>query len=536
MSEQKKNKLDVWFSYAGAQKEFVKSVIDELNKDEVVKKACTQTEGVKGDGSIQPEIIAKHYITYHPQTDSPNFTLTASEAIAKLVRMIGGHFLKVIVLSKEYFDSFVCLSELYASLLSEHTEQGFLPAVILYDLEPSELFSGDERFGFRVTNDRAPITKKRTLQKALRKVHKSLHQTSHWLTRDYPQEAANFDKKLDELSSSVLIVHKSSSNKSKDVAVEVVRHVFKRSASFSTDVLTPRIKKLLDQWMNSEFGTAFAQKFAQSNAQKCIETAVTEVTNVPALIRFIKALEGTINAHHGQLTRFHKAKEQLLELCITGLLNVINRLDASVLDYMGDLKGILNIALRKELQEGSEGALESLVTFSVSSGQIPKSRLDNSHQITFDSVVFSLQPAIDPASSEEVLHILKSIHRQLCKTECIANTLDEFIGHSDYVDDIRAELESFYDCPKDDVASLMKLPSVLLVLKDVTNTSGFYSMLEAVEKIINPEHPDEPFLKIPTLVVRENRDLKDEPSYSVLLTSKESRQVIRHINQLIEKF
>jgi|GEM_PF-4152779 len=109
---QQKTSLDIWFSYAGEQQPLVTSIVDCMtaNEDDLCETVFSLDDETDFTALKGVRFLPKRYRS-EDEENKPHFRLPPSGDINALVEDIGKSFLKVIVLSEEYFKSYVCMQE-----------------------------------------------------------------------------------------------------------------------------------------------------------------------------------------------------------------------------------------------------------------------------------------------------------------------------------------------------------------------------------------------------------------------------------------
>jgi hypothetical protein len=249
----------------------VQAAIEQLDKE-----SEKQVEHVR----LQP----KRYRLDKADSSEPVYRLAPREHINELVLDIANNPLRIMVLSKAYFESQACLNELCLSLCAKHNglenaKTNRLPMLIFADFKTELVVLTDGLFSFLdVTTPNE--TKQQTLLRALTATHKMLSETlSKQRGFDF---SAGFRQTLptilNELAERVYV--SMTKDNVKAVATSLYRYVFSYLSGIDFGSHNRLIENLYKDWGEYHFAKALQTKINETDGNEIADDYFLAINNI----------------------------------------------------------------------------------------------------------------------------------------------------------------------------------------------------------------------------------------------------------------
>ncbi len=319
ISEADTEHFEIWFSYAGAQKTVVEAMAKQL-RDE----GDTLMAEIERIYSQPPEPLKKLRLTpqrYQREMVDGNWVFEKGNgcSIDQLTHDIGHAFLRVVILSKEYFSSRACMEELTACLCAHYMKHRLFPCLFLSGFNKPEDVLKDTEFSFYYQQDGETAT----LAQALEYTREQMQQSDkkHWQEFDFqPNRDEPFTALLEDWSRRIFseanlqVVIEDQDKDARRWATDVYRYSLQKvgdSAFQAFDNLeTYLIKDLLSKSDFQQFLAVLHIETEQKMAGK-----IQTISNADSVESFMKEVEESIKNEAKRLKEVPGLSQYLQRLC-----------------------------------------------------------------------------------------------------------------------------------------------------------------------------------------------------------------------------
>ncbi|UAA39525.1 hypothetical protein KIH87_03980 [Paraneptunicella aestuarii] len=532
--------LDVWFSYSGKQQPLVKTIVETMNAMEVtlIQEALKADEEKNWDDVKQARFTPKRY---QHEDDSDNskiiYRLPPTGNINLLVKEIAKSFLKVIVLSPEYFQSDTCLRELCLSLSAFHTSEGHLPMFLLDGFDDtSEVFLNGS-FDFKISA--SDELKGKTLQEALIEVHKRLDPKMWELARDFDlseEFRKNLPTQLDKLSSCIYAVSQMSPE---EIVREIYRYGFSSLKELNQNYHPALMESLYNDWKKRPYPQKLLARMEDGSDGGMSFSAIQ--SPVGAGVYLSQVLDVLDDFYSELVFNDNKAEESVMQLCGMVVLKVYDSMDAALLSYFGNVNSILGVKVLKNSDPNFNTALHTAIAFSLACGnniklQTPNGDLKGTKECDYVKGAILPHKTGITANTRQVEYVFQELVKQLLPHNGKPTIdLDAIRKDKDLIGQIRAQLQIFEVASKQkNLRAMARAPYAFLALKEVIKTNVFSPVLKSVEDILNEGYDEK--VHIPCIVIQEESRQTHKANYTIQMSQEISNMIFPKLQEISNMF
>lgn len=536
MSEQV-TALDIWFSYSGKQQAFVESLVAALEDDSLCAdaKAKAKAEIITKDldhlGEFQ--LIPKLYARPDEDKESGKvYRLSPTENINKLVDEIASAFCKVLVITPDYFKSYVCLREMALTLSSFHIDKGFRPWLIWDESIEREVFSEKVERDFEIEEGSIVTT---TLLKALQEVHKSLSSKPINSFASFDLSAERRQKFKEILLNFKDELYGNSSTPIPELAVLNYRYALTQVENLPKQQHQTVLKNLLKAW-HRKYGTKLYHVLTDNEHLDC-DALVRQLEEFDLVEDFLWDVKSRVDrTENSHLWAESKNCEGTMQFCIHILLAVVSKVDSAFASYYADIRSVLNTDLNEQNCSGIQKSISASVTFSVATGapisiNSEKASLSEDY---FKTAISLWNMGIKSDSDTELISTLQAIQEQMFPLDSIIPIIDlhDVRKNTHLINKLRNRLSTFYrasDSKKYERMSAIPMP--FIVLSSLVSQEGNIAFINKLNKFINFNFEscfmsDQQVLKFPCVAFASPTPEGGDNTYSVYFAERISAGVL----------
>lgn len=537
---QQKTSLDIWFSYAGEQQSLVTSIVDYMtaNEDDLRETVFNLDDETDFTALKGVRFLPKRYKS-EDEKDKPHFRLPPSGDINALVEDIGKSFIKVIVLSKDYFKSPVCMRELCVSLCGFHIKRGVFPLFLLVGFKNTENFFTAQTFKFQLKPNSSPVTK--TLADALRIVHEDLEESEWKKVRGFDVTSSardTFQSTLKSIEDRVFTEGRLFFNSEKiflafrgrrsrrvahDLSINLYRYSLHNLKDLSLSYHRNTMEKLYSQWRSTPFAAKLVNALGCDSENK--SASATNFLHLETTIdasRYISQIKTALG-----LFKYKKDEAISSVLSLLGLiaLQLTPTLDAALFAYFGGANAVLEIKVESSDSEDFIIALQNAMAFSMAVGIGVRFQLVKpNHDLLVENIkgiVFAknLNASSDHAEcigntlSTLVRQFLPSIHSKPININALTKEDKKVIRN------LRREIAAFQESRRNnEYSSLVSSNYGFVACKKVVKNShaSINQFVTQIEDILNDEFEDQ--TRLPYITFSEHSLSSKQANFSVKMS------------------
>lgn len=551
---QQKTSLDIWFSYAGEQQPLLTSIVDYMtaNEDDLRETVFTLDEETDFTALKGVRFLPKRYKSEDEQ-NKPHFRLPPGGDINALVEDIGKSFIKVIVLSKGYFKSPVCMRELCISLCSFHIKRGVFPLFLLVGFKNTENFFTAQTFKFQLKPNSSPVTK--TLADALRIVHEDLEESEWKKVRGFdttPSAKKAFQSILNSIENNLFIEERvftstdggflpfngrRSKKHSQTLATDIYRFNFYSLKKLKLSCHQELMKRLYEHWKEDEFAGKLT--IAHQKYDAVDFTAINSITEGVNYLNRTKTILNTLKKKRG----FKKEQAISAVLSLVGLLalQLTPTLDAALFSYFGGANAVIEIKVRSTDTQNFTAALQTAVAFAASAGVGVRFRLiEDNFTLGLEhvkGVIFPQKLNIGNDVSTAVWQVLRELIRQIFPgVKCNFTDLNSLLNEDrNLIRQLHIVLTAFAEASRNnDIAALESTNFAIIACKRVLDESNIAAnqLISEIEKIINDEQEEQAHL--PFIILSEHASSAKQSNFSVRMTTDICGMIEYQLREIVQ--
>lgn len=531
---QQKTSLDIWFSYAGEQQPLVTSIVDCMtkNEDELRETVFNLDDETDFTALKGVRFLPKRYKS-EDEKNKPHFRLPPGGDINALVEDIGKSFLKVIVLSEEYFKSYVCMQELCLSLCSFHIDREVFPLFLLVGFEGENKLSAKKKFNFELGE--GADFEYLTLFDALCTIHKQLNQASWQSLRGFniPHSKENFKKTLQDLlfndlenGSTKNICKLSATEESCDASLTqgVFDYCYNKLKKLESYFQVQMADKLYENWLSSDY-TKRLVEFQKNDNGNIIE--FKHISSITDAMNYLKQLETAVKKLYLERTDIStKSFSSVLDLVGLVALKLIPSVDAALYSYFGGTNAVINIQVRSKGATSFTTALQAAIAFSASIKTGVKFNLVKGTEPAIEDIKgvilgerFSIAGEQGNQRSPEPEYLLRELARKfLPGMKSDSENLSVF-EDSRLLRKLNFAICAFEDAYRKNYASSLESSKyAVIAFKKLLNESShsINALIAKIEQAINEE--SDRAAKVPYIVITEHSDPSKATNFSVKMS------------------
>lgn len=409
--------FDLWFSYSGENEEIVNDIYESLKNWEYMRFEPTLTHRFESslrkvevvspsseecdafvDFIQKVRISPRKYQWMREEKDGKVTHVTQlppNGKIESLVFQIAESFLKVVVISRDYFKSPICMQELCMCLVSNHSRLGIFPMHLSLFENPAIVFT-DETFEFGI-----PVSGKSgeedgtlfnvpyeleplTLAKALFKTHQYLREKygGSLYGFDMSEKTVNFfRKKLDWLTTSIYVQSCKDPDpvESASRIYEFALHTVQGKLSNWKKQNRQHLKRLMHKPSLKKLNLLFADF---SKKWSFVEDFFAESREVAELIEFMKSVEDCLDTLELDVKQAEVYRSYIGQLSALAILQCINAYSADLIPYYQRSNSLIPVNSTRTINGNSsnESTLLSYLAYAIAFDQILEINHDHFNQ------------------------------------------------------------------------------------------------------------------------------------------------------------